>query len=115
MAHDVRGLEPNSLLLFAVSRFVHVYSSSLHSTKSGRYRGEEAHIVRQGSHRVMVQSAAQMRPRTGGGGKEGYRIDTDDATHEAERVGCISVTLRVSVPRGERFNGNGSDAPRPSL
>ena len=39
-----------------------------------------------------------------GEGVAGYRIDTDDATHEAEGVDLINLTLRMSVPRGGRFN-----------
>ena len=47
-----------------------------------------------------------MWPGRGEGGAAGCGIDTGDATHETERAGCISVTLRVSVPRGGRFNGD---------
>ena len=53
---------------------------------------------------VPLASKAWMRPRTGGRGQRSA-IDTSDGTHEAERVGCISVTLRMSVPHGGRFNG----------
>ena len=48
-----------------------------------------------------------MRRPTGGKGAAGDRKDTDDGTHEAEEVGCVNVTLRVSVPRGGRFNEDG--------